>query len=121
LENLATAYVLTELQRIHGDRSQVLGELLSAEPAAQYAKTLGRWFEPVSTLDNEAKGSSSSPTLALVRHADGSVEGRVEKARDRRVILDYLKRFIGDCAGITLLSPGTEFRAVQERLAEHGE
>jgi hypothetical protein len=39
LENLATAYVLTELQRIHGDKSQVLDGLLSSEPAADYARS----------------------------------------------------------------------------------
>jgi hypothetical protein len=49
---------------------------------------------------------------------DGSVEGE-EKGRDGHVILDYLKRFVGHSAGITLLSPGSEFRAVQQRLVDH--
>jgi len=119
LENLATAYVLTELQRIHGDKSQVLDGLLSSEPAADYARTLSRWLRANLSLDEVASGSSASPTLALVRHTDGSVEGRVEKGRDGHVILDYLKRFVGHSAGITLLSPGSAFRAVQERLADH--
>lgn len=119
LENLATAYVMTELQRIHGDKSQVLDGLLSSEPAADYARTLSRWLRAAPSSEDVAFGSSPSATLALVRHADGTVEGRVEKGHDGRVVLDYLKRFVGDCVGITLLSPGDEFRAMQERLAEH--
>jgi hypothetical protein len=34
------------------------------------------------------------------------------------VVLDYLNRFVGECVGITFLTPGSQFRALQERLAE---
>jgi hypothetical protein len=117
LENLATAHVLTELQRIHGDKSQVLGRLLSSEPAAEYARLLAAWFGATLDPDHELAVKAAPATLALVQHTDGTVEGRVEKAHEGRVF-DYLKRFVGDCVGITLLSPGEEFKAVQGRLAE---
>lgn len=119
LENLATAYVLTELQRIHGDKSQVLGRLLSSDPATEYARLLAKWLRVTRSAEQDSAGvPAASATLALVQHQDGSVEGRIEKGASRDM-LDYLKRFLGECVGITLLSPGEGFSAVQERLAEH--
>ena len=118
-ENLATAYLLTELQRLHGDKSPVLGRLLASEPLADYAQHLAKWFRVTPSPEDDSAGLKATPaTLALVQHTDGGIEGRVEKEPNREV-LDYLKRFVGKCVGITLLNPGEEFKAVRERLAEY--
>ncbi len=118
LENLATAYVLTELQRIHGDRSPVLNRLMASEHTASYAKILVDWLAPAFWDPNQAvEGSPALPKLVLVQDANRKVEGRVLRTGDEKPILLYLKQYLSQCVAITLLTPNQRFREMKERLA----
>src|SRR5262245_29457951 len=117
LENLTMAYVLTELQQIHGDKSPVLGRLMASEHTSRYAQTLSRWLA-APRLKADAIGSPAPVILALVQHPDGTVEGRVNQTGEEQPILMYLKRFISECVGITLLSPNEKFVDLMRQLTD---
>jgi hypothetical protein len=115
VENLATGYILTELQRVHGDRSPVLGSLMASEHTGKYAELLSKWLGSA-FVDAEVSGLPELPTLTLVHDGDGVVDGRVSKADDEGLMPGIPKQSRSDCVGITVLRPGRRFSDIRERL-----